>query len=199
MDDNESKSFFSEIGLEMADDYDDDDGDLLEVKKHKIAKKRDKSIWVTPAGIIPITEHNDPEKCFQLVWAHTNFDISERIAKNIEVIPGVEALYVWSRYRMMIGFGKVFNVEDVKIDIELACNVIDQYPLAKVNPPLWNDVFKLRERLSRKPLWAIYVLPNCKVHAINSDMQGEAVFRKELQTIRETQDAVGGYVYASED
>ena len=56
---------------------------------------------------VPITNQ------FKLYIMHTNFNISERVAKIVESIPGVETLDIFSRYRCRVGIGRLFLPREV--------------------------------------------------------------------------------------
>jgi hypothetical protein len=51
---------------------------------------------------------------------HTNFDLTHSIKDTLNIIPGVEMLKVFSRYRFFIGIGQLFNFKNVRKDIEKA-------------------------------------------------------------------------------
>ena len=63
----------------------------------------------TPMGIVPYNELTAPGKLFNFWVGHTNFNITKKVAKNIEQTPGVEILDIFSRYRFRIGIGKCFS------------------------------------------------------------------------------------------
>jgi len=63
---------------------------------------------LTPLGILPINEYTSPDKIFNFWVMHTNFNISNKILKIVEEIPGVEIFHVMTRYRAKIGIGKLF-------------------------------------------------------------------------------------------
>jgi hypothetical protein len=70
-------------------------------------------IIMTPMGIIPYTDNTASNKIFNLWTGHTNFDITNPIAKIIEEYKGIETLDVFTRYRFRIGIGKLFNAGEV--------------------------------------------------------------------------------------
>ena len=51
---------------------------------------------------------------------HTNFDITPMVLDELNRVPGVEILKVFSRYRMFIGVGRMFDFTDVRKNIEKA-------------------------------------------------------------------------------
>lgn len=72
----------------------------------------------TQMGMVPLTEYTVPSKIFNFWTLHTNFDITSDISGIIEATPGVETLDIFTRYRMRIGFAKVFKAPNVKKKIQ---------------------------------------------------------------------------------
>ena len=50
--------------------------------------------------------------------AHTNFNLTEKIKDNLDDVEGVELLKVFSRYRFLVGVGKMFDFSEVRKEIE---------------------------------------------------------------------------------
>ena len=50
--------------------------------------------------------------------AHTNFNLTEKIKNQLDRIEGVELLKVYSRYRFLVGIGRMFDFKDVRRKIE---------------------------------------------------------------------------------
>ena len=50
--------------------------------------------------------------------AHTNFNLTEKIKNQLDKIEGVELLKVYSRYRFLVGIGRMFDFKDVRRKIE---------------------------------------------------------------------------------
>lgn len=49
---------------------------------------------------------------------HTNFNLTEDIKNKMNKIDGIEVLRICSRYRFVIGIGKMFNFSEVREEIE---------------------------------------------------------------------------------
>lgn len=94
-------------------DEDDDDGEDGCDEPHRGNMR----VVVTPMGAIPLTEQSSPNKVFNLWIAHTNFNITPEVAHVVENTDGVETLDIFSRYRMRIGIGKMFNTKDTMRNI----------------------------------------------------------------------------------
>ena len=77
-----------------------------------------------PFGPIPLTDYSSPSKIFNLWVGHTNFTLTQQIVQEIENVPGVETLDVYTRYRFRIGFGHVFKDRNVMNRINEVVNNI---------------------------------------------------------------------------
>lgn len=63
---------------------------------------------VSPFGIYPIGDSNDPEKVYHLYMCHSTCSLTQRVVEEIEKLPGVETLEIHSRYRFRVGIGLAF-------------------------------------------------------------------------------------------
>ena len=50
--------------------------------------------------------------------AHTNFNLTESLKNELDSIEGVELLKIFSRYRFLVGVGKMFDFSEVRREIE---------------------------------------------------------------------------------
>lgn len=55
---------------------------------------------------------------FECWLAHTNFQITPQIKKQLNTTDGVELLKVCGRYRFLVGIGRLFKFSDVRTNIE---------------------------------------------------------------------------------
>lgn len=67
--------------------------------------------------IQPVIPFISMGEIFNFWVGHTNFDITESIAKILEQTEGVESLDIITRYRFRIGIGKIFTDRDVMSNI----------------------------------------------------------------------------------
>jgi hypothetical protein len=97
-------------------------GDILEEDDRTDMVNLQKPIKVisTPMGIIPINDDTASGKIFNFWLGHTNFDITPKIANEIERTEGVETLNIFTRYRFRIAIGKAFTDSAVMNDIQSA-------------------------------------------------------------------------------
>ena len=75
--------------------------------------KEQYKVVLTPMGVVPIQEHSIPSKVFNFWNCYTNFNISKNVKNIVKKIDGVETLDIFTRYRMRISIGKMF--EDGKV------------------------------------------------------------------------------------
>ena len=55
---------------------------------------------------------------FDCWMAYTNFNLTETIKNQLDKIEGVELLKICSRYRFLVGVGRMFDFKDVRRKIE---------------------------------------------------------------------------------
>lgn len=59
---------------------------------------------------------------FECWIGHTNFNLTEDIKDELDQIEGIEMLKVYSRYRFLVGIGRMFDFSDVRKNIESIFN-----------------------------------------------------------------------------
>lgn len=93
--------------------------DLEDNSEEMVVSSRPKQISViaTPMGFIPLTHNNSPDSVFNLWTCHVTCDITKPIFDAVEHTEGVELLNPLSRYRMMVGIGRLFKTGDVMRNI----------------------------------------------------------------------------------
>ncbi len=57
--------------------------------------------------------------------AHTNFNLTESIKNKLDDIEGIEILRIFSRYRFLIGVGKMFEFTNVRKNVETKLGTLD--------------------------------------------------------------------------
>jgi len=82
--------------------------------------------------------------------------------ENIELISGVESLDIYSRYRMRIGVGNLFNEEKVKSNIAYILNCTSDI-LEELDDETKEKVDSLMKSFEEDKYWAILVLPNSEI------------------------------------
>ena len=158
-----------------ADDQDELQGQLIQ------------NVISTPFGIWRVNDTMNPYKQFKMWMAHTNFNLSAKVAKKIKKIPGVEVLNVLTRYRFIIGVGELFNIRDVRTDIERSfeCN---KEKAAKIGDQSIKDkINTLKKKLKQHDNWAIYIFPNGQIDFATDD-NGLAQFNEKLTVYKHAVD-----------
>ena len=87
--------------------YNDDDEDQYPTEPTRTRRLRC-TIINTPFGMIPVDENTASTQIFNFWSGHTNFPITEGIARVVEETEGVETLNVFTKYRLRIAVGKAF-------------------------------------------------------------------------------------------
>lgn len=127
---------------------------------------------IGPMGIIPLRESNMPSKLYNLWMGHTNFDLDENSVEAIQRVPGVESLDIFTRYRFRIAFGRAFEAEDVREQIEWTMNP----PVAQ--PPKEDRFTPLRRSLGKRhACWAIYVAEDDSLEVAGGKTQDEVTLK----------------------
>lgn len=94
---------------EDTDTYEDDDS-----KKNPLSVVIQKMLPLTPQVIDDISMLAN----FDCWIGHTNFDITPKIREQLNKIPGIEMLKIFSRYRFFVGIGQMFDFQNIRYDIE---------------------------------------------------------------------------------
>jgi len=167
-------------------------------------------IMTTPYGQLPITEYSGACDKFELWLLHTNFDITKKIVTMVAKTRGVDSVDPVTRYRMRIGFPRVyrgespiFNVSEVKKEIQkniLAMFHHRQNELLSMTFDL--DIIRktreVRDHLDNKyDYWAIYVLPNGQMDVVKSPVVND-YFIDRVGEFTAANHMVGGLLLTSE-
>jgi len=130
---------------------------------------------------------------FDLWYLHTNFEIKLQDVENIEQVPGVESLDIYSRYRLRIGFGKLFDRDKVKKDVEYMLDSSESLELLADDTK--EQVEGLLKTFEETKLWCILILPNGKV--ITYVGKDDADFKSKSEFFERVQEATGCHLLTS--
>lgn len=127
-----------------------------------------------PIGFIPINEMNCPSKNFNLWVGHTSFELDQPTLNRMKVVPGVEVLKVWTRYRFWLGVGAAFEENEVKKAVALASKPpVEKTKLEKTVEKIVNEdasLEVLKKTVAGKfQHWAIFVMENGKLDVAGGD------------------------------
>ena len=123
----------------------------------------------TPLGIYPAESTFKPSDRWDCWIGYTNFGITKNIANILDTqVDGVEALKILGKYSFFIGVGKLFDITDVRQNIESAlCAYTEQEILSNEDTQATVDLVK--EQLSTNKYWSMLVSPEGKVEYVVSD------------------------------
>lgn len=159
---------------EMFDDGDEDELGM---------EIRDKIIS-TPFGLFKFDDKFNPMRQFEFRIGHTNFDINSDVAQKIENTRGVEALIILTRYRFIIGIGKLFKFTEVRLDIEnQICDSIENE---------YSNILEKEINVASKnnKYWAVYMFPNGKTTSVGTNDMEE--YKRQLEVLYECNSLSGG-------
>lgn len=151
----------------------------------------------TPLGVYPEESCLKPSDRWDCWMGHSNFDITNEIADKIELINGIEALRVMGRYSFFIGVGKLFDIKEVRTDIEKElCVYTEQEILSNENTQATVDLVK--EQLKTKKYWSMLVSPEGEVEYIVSDKM-DKIYLDGLSGLLELKKSRGGIILRGND
>ena len=93
---------------------------------------------------------------------HTNFNLSQKVIDIISETPGIELVKPLSRYRCLIGLGRLFKFRDIRLNIENSLNA------NKLDIP---DILKQKiSEYEKYPHYTICMMPNGFIDAYGTDV-----------------------------
>lgn len=143
--------------------YDDDDSDEIYEETREGNYFRPQLITNTVFGQFEISDELHPYKEFQLWQADTNFKITKGDWKKLTDINGIEILVPITRYKFIVGVGKLFSFSNVRVDIEFALCQKHKIDIAInhiTDTKLKNNLINIKSKLKDSKSWAIYIFPN---------------------------------------
>ena len=147
----------------------------------------------TPLGVYPVDSLLKPSDRWDCWIGHTNFDITNNIASKLDSgVNGVEALKILGRYSFFIGIGKLFDISQVRREIEsLLCVYTEQEILNDTEMKVTVDLVK--EQLESKKYWSLFVSPEGEVEYVVSDKMDKR-YLDGLNNLLEMKSVVGGII-----
>ena len=149
-------------------------------------------VLYTPLGIYPEASSVKPSDRWDCWMGYSNFDITNDIADKIEMIEGVEALRVMGRYSFFIGIGKLFDIKEVRTDIEKELCVYTEQEIFS-NENTQATVNLVKEQLKTKKYWSMLVSPEGEVEYIVSDKMDKG-YLDGLSGLLELKQTRGGII-----
>lgn len=141
------------------------------------------------SGIIDLIKLASSNK-FDFWIGHVNWKLTTRDALILdEVIDGIESLTITSPYRFIISCARLFNITELKKNIELALCPIE----FKLDETVLADVAKIQQKLQSFSSWIIYVLPNGKIEYAYFD--GNLLeYTQKCQEFQDAEQKYGGMI-----
>ena len=157
------------------DSYLDDEEYRYNKFSHENAKGDTGPTIVGPMGIVCLHESNIPSKLYNFWMGHSNFDITNRIARTISQTPGVESIDVFSRYRFRIAIGKAFKHREVKLAIDARVCPATKFPKAAMKQvPSASSAERMKGILAKQyASWAIGEMPGGTFEVAGGDTREE--------------------------
>ena len=149
-------------------------------------------VLYTPLGVYPEESSLKPSDRWDCWMGYSNFDITNDIANKIEMIEGVEALRVMGRYSFFIGVGKLFDIKEVRTDIEKELCVYTEQEIFS-NENTQATVNLVKEQLKTKKYWSMLVSPEGEVEYIVSDKMDKG-YLDGLSGLLELKQTRGGII-----
>ena len=152
----------------------------------------------TPLGPYPEDSLLKPSNRWDCWIGHTNFDITTDMAEKLETeVSGVEALKVIGRYSFFIGIAKLFDITEVRKDVEtLLCDYTEQEVLDSKEVRITVDLVK--EQLESKKYWSLFVSPEGEVEYVVSDEMDKG-YLDGLNSLLEMKSLIGGIILRGND
>lgn len=151
----------------------------------------------TPIGTYPEDSCMKPSDRWDCWMGHSNFSITNEISDKIELVNGIEALKIMGRYSFFIGIGKLFDIKDVRTDIEKElCVYTEQEILSNENTQATVDLVK--KQLKTKKYWSMLVSPEGEVEYIVSDKMDKG-YLDGLSGLLELKKSRGGIILRGND
>lgn len=151
----------------------------------------------TPIGVFPQDSYFLPSNRWDCWVGFTNFDITYSLQSKIEEVAGVERLKVIGRYTFFIGVGELFNIRDVRQEIEkVSCVYTESEILSDSNVKI--AVEEVKSQVADKPFWSIFVGTDGNIDYCVSDSM-DLTYLRDVNKLVVKKESLGGIVLRSEN
>tara|TARA_R110000824_G_C15167582_1_gene672571 strand:- start:681 stop:1346 length:666 start_codon:yes stop_codon:yes gene_type:complete len=162
-------------------------------------------ILYTPMGPYPEESLMKPSDRWDCWLGYTNFSITNEIEEEIggdnagtkEGVEGVEALRVLGRYTFFVGVGKLFEIREVRENIEKKLCVYTEQEILS-NEETQTTVNLVKSQLKTKKYWSMLVSPGGDVDYIVSDKL-DRIYLEGLNGLLERKQNIGGIILRGND
>jgi hypothetical protein len=177
-----------EYEMEEVSQFPIDPGFILEQQK----------ILYTPIGPYPEESMLKPSDRWDCWIGYTNFPITNKISNTLnKSVEGIEALKILGKYSFFIGVAKLFDISEVRKDIEETLCVYTESEILS-DEEIQETVDLVKGQLKANKYWSILVSPEGKVEYIVSDYM-DRVYLDGLNSLIERKNQIGGIILRSQD
>ena len=177
-----------EYEMEEVSQFPIDPGFILEQQK----------ILYTPIGPYPEESMLKPSDRWDCWIGYTNFPITNKISNTLnKSVEGIEALKILGKYSFFIGVAKLFDISEVRKNIEETLCVYTESEILS-DEEIQETVDLVKGQLKTNKYWSILVSPEGKVEYIVSDCM-DRVYLDGLNTLIERKNKIGGIILRSQD
>lgn len=155
----------------------------------------------TPFGIASYDDRMSPIHDTIFIIAHLNFNLSVKRIEAIKKVDGVEFLQPLSRYRFIIGVGRMFDMLEVCESIEQVLEINPEHEVQKIkvneitSPEVQEVMIKVGEMTKDYEFWAGYIFPNGEI--VVNELDSEDSVRKKREEFNTWQKESQGLVITS--
>jgi len=163
---NQINLFNSDNDIDELDDeeetyFDKENADL----SGKAGSFRINKLVQTPLGLFSLDNAYHPLRGLPVYVAHINFPIVHQTILDLDKVNGIEAFKILGRYRILFVFGKLFNVEEVKYNIEhtlgVRSHIHSSVNLDDLSESLKEVIYEIDSSIESDD-WVAYIFPNGK-------------------------------------
>lgn len=155
-------------------------------------------ILYTPIGPYPEESMLKPSDRWDCWIGYTNFPITNKVSHTLnKSVEGIEALKILGKYSFFIGVAKLFDISEVRKDIEETLCVYTESEILS-DEEIQETVDLVKRQLKTNKYWSILVSPEGKVEYIVSDCM-DRVYLDGLNGLIERKNKIGGIILRSQD
>jgi hypothetical protein len=152
----------------------------------------------TPMGAYPEESILKPSDRWDCWIAHTNFPITGSITTALNTdIDGVEALKIMGKYSFFIGVAKLFDIRDVRNQInEKICSYTENEIFSRNE--IQETVDLLKDQLKDNKFWSILVYPEGNIEYVVAN-EINAEYLDALSSLVDKKNNFGGIILRSDN
>tara|TARA_Y100000389_G_scaffold53287_1_gene49143 strand:- start:1327 stop:1956 length:630 start_codon:yes stop_codon:yes gene_type:complete len=155
-------------------------------------------ILYTPIGPYPEESMLKPSDRWDCWIGYTNFPVTNNISTTLNKdIEGIEALKILGKYSFFIGVAKMFDISDIRKDIEERLCIYTESEVLS-DDGIQETVDLVKSQLKHNKYWSILVSTEGKVEYVVSDCM-DRIYLDGLNSLIERKNEVGGIILRSED